>query len=208
MPRACGALGENGQGVPLAQALGHQTQHAHGVAATLTREEQRARLGDHAPHHRPVGDLGLGDEARRHHGVEGHDVQPGDVVGDHQLGAGAGLPLRDQLDPKHAQHLPRPAHALGVTATLVQPGPDQPGADVAMQHMPDHPAQPPGHARDGQYRPGTPEAWRQRRLWGHQAHASARSWASCATCPATRVRRTRPASSKPVDSKANGVCLP
>ena len=82
---AGGAFGEHGDGVGLAQRVGHLVHHAQRVALALALDEQRAAGARQPAQQRPVRDVGLGHEARlRRARVQRGDVQPRHVVGHHQ----------------------------------------------------------------------------------------------------------------------------
>ena len=105
IPRARRALGKHRHRVAIFHGLRHQAQHPHGVSSALPHQVQCAGVSDQAPDQRPVRHLGLGHKARRHDRIDGHDVQPGDMVGHHQLGPRPGLPLHAQMQTEDAQQL-------------------------------------------------------------------------------------------------------
>ena len=87
---------------PAAQRRGHRVDDAQRVALALALEVERAGRDRPGARQRPAPHVGLGDEARlRHDRVDGHDVEPGDVVGDQQ--AAAARPARPSTSQADAE---------------------------------------------------------------------------------------------------------
>ncbi|GAA2489381.1 hypothetical protein GCM10010276_30320 [Streptomyces longisporus] len=141
------ALGEDPDGLTVAQRVRDAgdgfRQGAQPVAVDEKGAAGRERAG-----HGPVPDVGLGEHAGRADGGEKRDVQPGDVVGDHEQAAGGRGGAGDtDLDPCGPHDPPAPP--------LHQPGGDPPAE--RRQHDPGehqghdcrHPQHGTGYGRGG-----------------------------------------------------------
>jgi hypothetical protein len=91
------------------QRLGRLVHHAQRVALAGALDVERARTGHQRADDGPVLDVGLGDETcLRQHRVHGGDVQPGDVVGHHEMTCRQRDARHLQFDAEDAQRLARP----------------------------------------------------------------------------------------------------
>ena len=85
---AAGAFGEEGDGVAVFEGLGDVADFfAVAAGAFVAGDIDGARLCGKVADNRPFGDVVFGDEAAGVGGVDGHDVEPGDVVADEHLAA-------------------------------------------------------------------------------------------------------------------------
>jgi hypothetical protein len=97
------SLGEDRDHLARAQRLGDRMDDAQRIALSFALEVERPGRVDQPRHQRPRLDVGLGDEARpRNDGVDRHDVEPRDVVGDEQAAASAGVPWCSKAMPRTA----------------------------------------------------------------------------------------------------------
>ena len=134
--QAGGAFGEHRHRVTRGQGIGHLVHDTQGVARFFAHDVQRAGRSHQAADHRPGLDIGLGHEARlRTHGMHGHDVQPGDMVGHDQLGAGAEAALHVKPYAEHGKQLLRPPGDAPLAAGGVQAREAQQHHRQAMQHV-------------------------------------------------------------------------
>ena len=86
MARAGGTLREDGHGVAVLQGLRDLMHHTQRIAALVALEIEGAGRRHELVQHRPVAHLGFRDESGRRRGIDGHNVQPGNVVGHEELG--------------------------------------------------------------------------------------------------------------------------
>ena len=70
------AFGENGQNVAVGQGLAHVVDDAHGVAAGLALDVERAASGGQGADHGPVLDIGFGHKAAKSGRMQSGDVEP------------------------------------------------------------------------------------------------------------------------------------
>ena len=89
-PVSSRSFGENRQNVAVGQRLAHVVDDAHGVAAGLALDVERAAGGGQGAENGPVFDVGFGHKAAMPRGVHDQNIQPGDVVGHQKHRSGAG----------------------------------------------------------------------------------------------------------------------
>ena len=83
--------------------------HNPGMPATSSAQENRVILLCQPASERPLAYLRLGNEGHRSQGINGENIQPGDVIGDNQAARGSIGRLRLKLNGKNLQYLVRPA---------------------------------------------------------------------------------------------------
>ena len=105
---AGGALGEHADRGAVAQRRGQAGDGVGQGPQPVAVEEHRAGARRDDTEQRPPADLALGEHPDRGHGVQGHDVEPGDVVGDDERPGRRLRTTAPHADPARGEHRARP----------------------------------------------------------------------------------------------------